>query len=127
MTPKQREDCVVFLDDNLDSVSSFEKLKKAGFDVRRFTDYFPREDNPTKRAANVKDSKIITLCHRHRFLLLTADKEMKTTFWEELSATTIGVVATANNNGDDVWAEVSRDSRPKSNGVTKRMNLLTLA
>ncbi len=58
------------------------------------------------RLSNIKDPKVIQLCDKHGFLLVTTDREMRTTFIEVLKTTEIGVLATANNNhGDDVWVE----------------------
>jgi hypothetical protein len=114
LTPKRREECVLLLDDCFDSESFHAAICALGFKAVRFTQYFPSRDRPEKREDKVKDSRVIKLCQKHRFLLLTTDHEMKKTFIEELKGSDIAVLATANNHdGPGVWLKAIRDSRAK--------------
>ena len=80
-------------------------LSDAGFQVERFTAHFPDGREVGTRQQSVKDPKVIQLCNAKGYLLVTTDREMRTTFIDELKATEIAILATANNNeGDDIWA-----------------------
>lgn len=99
MIKKRRDQCIVLLDDCFDCISAAKKLADAGFEVCRFTTFFP--DVERKREQSVKDGRVIGLCHEHGFLLFTTDKEMRTVHAVELLKTGIGVVATSSNDDED--------------------------
>jgi hypothetical protein len=101
---KRRNECVILIDDCLDSQTTAERLSDSGFIIERFIRHFPRRDDAERREAGVKDPSVLHLCERKGFLLFTADREMKYTHVEILKKTQIGVIATANNqSGTDVW------------------------
>jgi hypothetical protein len=103
---KRREQCILLLDDCFDSSVVHNALTQAGFVIERFTAHFPRQNNPGLRESGVKDSRVISLCAQHGFLLVTTDCQMKRTFAEELKKTDIGVVATSNNqDGIQAWIQ----------------------
>jgi DNA repair exonuclease SbcCD nuclease subunit len=71
-------------------------------------------DNPKARQSKIKDAKVIALCLKHRYLMLTRDHEMKCTHVELLKGTDIAVVAIANNHDHhDVWIEALRIAKAK--------------
>lgn len=114
MIKKRREECIVFLDDCFDTNTSFTILQNAGFTVERFRTHFPALDKKSNREADVKDPRVIHLCAQNGYLLLTTDREMKTTFIELLKQTDIAVLATANNNeSDDIWAQRVSDKKAR--------------
>lgn len=63
---------------------------------------FPASHDSTKREQNVKDGRVIQVCHKNQFLLFTSDKSMREMHSEELLKTDIAVVASATNSGSDV-------------------------
>lgn len=50
---------------------------------------------------NVKDPEIIHFCHRNGWLLVTTDREMKSTHREEIKRTEVAILATAHNSLED--------------------------
>jgi hypothetical protein len=100
-TRKRREKCVVFVDDCFDYEGVTERLLGAGFcQVERFTKHFPREDGA--REQGVKDPRVIHLCNRHQWLLLTTDSSICNTHNEEIKlCPDLAILATAHNSAED--------------------------
>jgi hypothetical protein len=109
---KQREPCILFLDDSFDCPESYQLLAEAGFQVRRFQDQFKRGDG--KRKQGVPDPSIITLCSENSWLLVTTDGEMERTHKEEIAASRVAVLATTSNNQPiAVWVKAIKKARAK--------------
>ena len=85
----------MFLDEGFAAESVAVRLRKAGFIVKRFHDWFKDENGQTKR--NVPDPEIMRFCHKKGWLLLTRDHAMRNLHRDELRKTDIAVLATANN------------------------------
>lgn len=103
---KRREKCILFLDDAFDAEEIPPLLVAAGFhqDIQRFTKHFPRESNPKVREQNIKDPRVIRLCNRHGWLLVTTDSDMRFTHVEEIKNNpNVAILATAHNSVDDIF------------------------
>jgi uncharacterized protein with PIN domain len=100
---KRREGCVLFLDEGFSSESVAVRLRTAGFTVQRFPEWFKDENGQPRR--NVEDPEVIHFCHRHGWLLVTTDHEMKNTHREEIKRTEVAILATAHNSAqnEDEW------------------------
>ncbi len=97
MIKKHREPCVLFLEDAF-SESDGERLKNAGYaGVERFADHF-RDDKTKHSAQGVKDPKIIKLCDKEGWLLVTTDSSMHKTHTELIKTTQVTILATAHNS-----------------------------
>ena len=96
---KRREECVLFLDDGFSAPSVAERLSTAGFTVQRFPEWF--KDNAGRPLKSIPDPEIIQFCHKHGWLLVTRDHEMKNMHHEEIRKTDIAILATANNSAKD--------------------------
>jgi predicted nuclease of predicted toxin-antitoxin system len=81
----------------------------AGFRVEKFTAHFPRSSTmPGKREESVKDPKIIQLCHRKNWLIVTTDSNMRITHVEEIKKhPNVTILSTAHNThcDMDVWVK----------------------
>lgn len=103
-TPKRHEPCVLFLEDAFGSGKHPKTLRDAGFTVECFGDHFP--DATRGKEQNVKDPRIINLCHEKNFVLITTDKNLPITHAATIKKTEIAIIATANNNADPaVWVQ----------------------
>jgi hypothetical protein len=99
---KQREECIVLLDDCFDCRSAADKLTANGVKVDRFSVRFPAPHNADKREQGVKDGRVIHMANQHRYLLFTSDKSMRETHAEDLLKTDLAVVASASNTGEGI-------------------------
>ena len=100
---KRLEECVMFLDEGFSAPSVATRLRTAGFTVQRFHEWFVDESG--KPLSNVPDEEVIRFCHRHQWMLVTRDHEMKHLHREEIRKSQVAILATANNNkcNQDEW------------------------
>ena len=96
---KWHDECVLFLDEGFSSESVAVRLRTAGFTVQRFPEWFRDENGQVRR--NVEDPEVIRFCHKHGWLLVTRDHEMKNTHREEIKRTEVTILATAHNSSED--------------------------
>lgn len=96
---KRREECVLFLDEGFSAESVAVRLRTAGFTVQRFPEWFRDEKGQQRR--NVLDPEVIRFCHKHGWLLVTRDHEMKNVHREEIRRTEVAILATAHNSCED--------------------------
>lgn len=96
---KRREECVLFLDDGFSAESVASRLRKAGFTVERFPDWF--KDASGRPLRNIPDSDIIKFCQRNGWMLVTRDHEMKNMHREEIRKTDVAILSTAHNSAED--------------------------
>ena len=104
---KQREECIIFLDDGFDAEDAPKKLRAAGFKVERFVDNFKRPEDGGKEQ-DVKDPRIIRLCNQRGWLLVTTDSNMRKTHVEEIKkCSNLAILATAHNSvaNIDEWVD----------------------
>jgi hypothetical protein len=108
-TKKRREKCILFLDDAFDAEEIPPLLLGAGYyRVERFTKWFPRDSKPTARAQNIKDPRVIKLCNRHGWLLVTTDSDMRFTHLEEIKRNpNVAILATAHNSVENIFEWVA--------------------
>jgi hypothetical protein len=114
---KQHEECVLFLDDCFDVPEVAEELTGAGYCmVERFRDHFPRTDSPGGKERGVKDPRVIALCNRRGWLMLTTDGNIRFTHVEEIKRSpNFALLATAHNKVDDAheWVPALKTLRVK--------------
>lgn len=105
MIKKHHEPCVLFLE-HIFSEAHAERLKKAGFTVERFAVHFPGIKGKTVEQS-VKDPRIIKLCDKKGWLLVTTDSSMHKTHCDLIKKTDVTILATAHNSADnmDEWVE----------------------
>jgi len=107
-TKKRREKCVLFLDDCFDSVDSPARLLAAGFcGVESFVTHF-QDRLEAGKEQGVKDPRIIRLCNRRKWLLVTTDSDIRNTHVEEIKrCPDLAILATAHNTVEDIdgWVE----------------------
>ena len=96
---KRHEECVLFLDEGFSAPSVAERLSTAGFTVQRFPEWFRDEDSQPLR--NVPDSEVIKFCHKHGWMLVTRDREMKNLHREDIRRSEVAILATAHNSAKD--------------------------
>jgi predicted nuclease of predicted toxin-antitoxin system len=96
---KRHEECVLFLDEGFSAPSVAERLSTAGFTVQRFPVWFRDEDSQPLR--NVPDSEVIKFCHKHGWMLVTRDREMKNLHREDIRRSEVAILATAHNSAKD--------------------------
>lgn len=96
---KRREECVLFLDEGFSAESVAVRLRTAGFTVQRFPEWFRDGDGKPRR--NVLDPEVIRFCHKHGWLLVTRDHEMKNLHREEIRKSEVAILATAHNSAED--------------------------
>ena len=89
----------MFLDEGFSAPSVAVRLRTAGLTVQRFHEWFTDENGSPLR--NVPDAEVIRFCHKHQWLLVTRDHEMKSLHREEIRKTQVAILATANNNKCD--------------------------
>jgi len=102
---KWREENVLFLDDGFDCDEAYECLTGAGFKVERFRNHFQREDGG--REQSVPDPRVIQLCNRHGWLLVTTDSNIVNAHRKEIAeCKRLGLVASAHNSVGNImeWA-----------------------
>jgi hypothetical protein len=113
---KRREKCVVFLDDGFDSEETPRRLLAESFyKVESFIAHFKRPADGGKEE-RVKDPRILRLCNRHKWLLVTTDSDIRFTHIEEIKlCQDLAILATAHNNVDDIdeWVGGLIIARPR--------------
>ena len=73
----QHEPLVIFLDDASCDDDTAKALREAGFTVEQMSDHFPSSSGRAgKREQGVKDPRIISLCARKHWLIVTKDKSI---------------------------------------------------
>jgi hypothetical protein len=103
---KQREKCVLFLEDAFGTTIHPQKLRAAGFEVECFAEVFTVDGK--RPEDGVKDPRIIRHCQSKRRVLVTMDKNIRYTHVEEIKKTTIAIIATESNRsplGVALWVE----------------------
>lgn len=90
---------MLFLDEGFSAPSVAERLSTAGFTVQRFPEWFRDEDSQPLR--NVPDSEVIKFCHKHGWMLVTRDREMKNLHREDIRRSEVAILATAHNSAKD--------------------------
>jgi hypothetical protein len=111
---KQRDKCVLFLEDVFGTTIHPQKLRDAGFEVECFAEVFTLDGK--RPEDGVKDPRIIKHCHVNRRILVTMDKNIRYTHVEEIKKTTIGIIATESNRseaGVGVWVEALIKAKPE--------------
>jgi uncharacterized protein with PIN domain len=93
----------MFLDEGFSAPSVATRLRTAGFTVQRFHEWFIDENG--KPQTNIPDGEVIKFCHKHQWLLVTRDHEMKNLHREEIRKTQVAILATAHNShcNQDEW------------------------
>ena len=111
-TKKQREECVLFLDDCFGRLDLPKHLRDAGYNVEAFRDH--SQDSSGSLEQGTKDPDILRLCQRRGWTLVTADSEMQYTHVEAIKKTTLLILATAHNSSADmsVWASALIKLKP---------------
>ncbi len=92
---KRHEECVLFLEDVFGTTTNRQKLQDAGFRVECFAEHFQIEG---KREEGVKDSRIIRYCDSKKFVLFTADKNIRYTHVDVIKKTAVAIIAMESNN-----------------------------
>ena len=103
---KQREKCVLFLEDAFGTTVHPQKLREAGFEVECFAHVFTVDGKRVEDG--VKDPRIIRHCNTHKRVLVTTDKNIRYTHIEEIKKTTIAIIATESNRspgGMAIWVD----------------------
>lgn len=96
-----RDDHVFFLDEGFDEDGAHAHLVSCGFLVERFRDHFP--DPNKNREHNVEDTRVIRLCNRHGWILLTTDANMYNIHRREIAESpNVGILATSHNSPDNL-------------------------
>ena len=96
-----RNEPVYFLDDCFDADDAHDALLAEGFVLQRHRIHFPGENG--NRELNVKDPRVIKLCNRGGWLLVTTDSSIYNMHRKEIAESkNIGILATAHNNPDDI-------------------------
>ena len=111
---KQREKCVLFLEDAFGTTVHPERLRDAGFDVECFADVFNVDGK--RPEDGVKDPRIIRHCHVKRRVLVTMDKNIRYTHLEEVKKTTIAIIAMESNRtplGVALWVDALIKAKPE--------------
>jgi hypothetical protein len=111
---KQRDKCVLFLEEVFGTTVHPQKLREAGFVVECFAEVF-NVDGKTPEAG-VKDPRIIRHCQSKRRVLITPDKNIRYTHVEEIKKTTIAIIATESNRspaGVAIWVEALIKAKPE--------------
>ncbi len=106
MIKKHREPCILFLEDVF-AESHAERLRSAGYvQVERFRTHFP-DGKPGSVEQSVKDPRIIKLCAKNNWVLVTVDSNMEKTHCELIKQTEVTILASAHNHADDMkeWVE----------------------
>jgi hypothetical protein len=110
---KQRDKCVLFLEDSFGTTVYPQKLKDAGFEVECFAHVFTVDGK--RPEDSVKDPRIIRHCHTKKRVLITTDKNIRYTHVDEIKKTTIAIIATESNRsstGMAVWVEALIKAKP---------------
>lgn len=118
---KQRDKCVLFLEDAFGTSIHPQKLREAGFEVECFAEVFNVDGK--RPEDGVKDPRIIHYCNTKKRILVTTDKNMRWTHLEEIKKTTIGVIATESNKsptGMGVWVQALITAKSQIERKVKR-------
>ena len=93
---------MIFLDDSFDAEEAPQRLLDAGFcQVEPFVKHFTREDGGKEQ--KVKDPRIIRLCNKKKWLLVTTDSDIRFTHIEEIKrCTDVAILATAHNSVENI-------------------------
>lgn len=91
---KRHEECVLFLEDVFGTTTNPQKLRDAGFKVECFAQHFQNEG---RREERVIDPRIIRYCNLKKYVLFTADKNIRFTHVEVIKQTEIAIIATESN------------------------------
>jgi len=111
---KQRDKCVLFLEDAFGTNVHPQKLKDAGFEVECFAEVFNM--GGARPEDGVKDPRIIRHCHTKKRVLITTDKNIRYTHVEEIKQTTIAIIATESNrspSGIGTWVDALIKAKPE--------------
>jgi hypothetical protein len=111
---KQRDKCVLFLEDAFGTTTHPQKLKHAGFEVECFAEVF--NVGGTRPEDGVKDPRIIRHCHTKKRVLITTDKNIRYTHIEEIKKTSIAIIATESNRspaGIPIWVDALIKAKPE--------------
>jgi hypothetical protein len=111
---KQRDKCVLFLEDAFGTTVHPQKLKDAGFEVECFAHVFTVDGK--RPEDSVKDPRIIRHCQVKRRVLITTDKNIRYTHVEEIKKTTIAIIATESNRSPasiGVWVDALLKAKPE--------------
>ena len=111
---KQRDKCVLFLEDAFGTNVHPQKLKNAGFDVECFAHVFTVDGK--RPEDSVKDPRIIKHCHTKKRVLITTDKNIRYTHVEEIKKTAIAIIATESNRspaGIGIWVDALIKAKPE--------------
>jgi hypothetical protein len=101
-----REEPVYLLDDCFDCSDAYQALTSAGFLLRRHRECFPSEGLGPERG--VKDSRIIELCGREGWILVTTDANISRMFRKEIAqASDIAILATSHNQVGNIMEWVA--------------------
>lgn len=114
MNKKHTEPCALFLEDAF-AESHAQRLRDAGYPrVERFATHF-RDEKAAHTEQSVKDPRIIRLCNRECWLLVTTDSSMRLTHLEVIKKTEVTILATAHNNAEDMneWVEGLIKAKPQ--------------
>jgi len=90
-------------------------LRAANFVVHPFEDHFRRDDRPEKRQQGVKDTRIIPLCHKNKWLLVTLDTRMRNKHAQEIADNPdVAILAFAHNGmiAVDEWVQALIIAKP---------------
>ena len=104
----------MFLEDAF-AESHAQRLRDAGYPrVERFATHF-RDAVAAHTEQSVKDPRIIRLCNKECWLLITTDSSMRLTHLEVIKKTEVTILATAHNNAEnmDEWVEGLIQAKPK--------------
>jgi len=72
--------------------------------VECFIHHFRNEQG--RKEERVPDPRIIRFCAKHKFVLITPDKNMLFTHWDTIQQTDVAIVASTNGTQDiDTWIE----------------------
>lgn len=104
---KWRDPHVLFLDDGFDCDEAFDRLRKEGIAIQRFHKHFKRTHDGG-REQRVEDPRVIRLCNRHGWLLITTDSNMEATHRGEIAQSeSLAILATAHNTVENImeWVD----------------------
>ena len=102
---KQRDRCVLFLEDVFGTTVHPQRLRDAGFEVECFAHVF--NDGNDRPLDGIKDPQIIRHCNSHRRILITTDKNIRFTHVEAIKKSKVAIIATESNRSVPVatWVE----------------------
>jgi hypothetical protein len=101
-----RNEPTYLLDEGFDGKDAYEALAASGFALERHRVHFPAKDR--HREEGVKDPRIIKLCNKWGWLLITTDHNIYNVHRKEIAESpNVGILATAHNSPEDImeWVE----------------------